>query len=287
MPNTEFNRFGVLQVTYQRMRTYRVFCCCHELNKHNWYPPLICIMEISDNLLILCWVTYTHWIMWNVVIFFQFICSNFQCRKEDGVQGSNFMYIKKIKKINGFESLRRVDIVYMFCTAFSSSLVSYIITFVLKAPAFLPLSLQRFIACCSYSVNCLSSCSTPSSSSGVSTGESSASTEPSSRSGGMSGAVPQICITPDESEVRGRALSRLNGSMLDLQNMDGADDLSPGDPEDKWVRRSLVELFTVAVSYVFVNRIVKWMKRSVVDDSPKTPYWLVTDLWTCRYSCYP
>ncbi|XP_042235645.1 uncharacterized protein LOC121875250, partial [Homarus americanus] len=72
-----------------------------------------------------------------------------------------------------------------------------------------------------------SSCNS-SSSSGVSTGGSSVG----SRSGSMGcGAVPQISITPDEAQVRGRALSRLNGSRLDLSSMDG--DLSPSDPEDK------------------------------------------------------
>lgn len=40
--------------------------------------------------------------------------------------------------------------------------------------------------------------------------------------------APTICVTPDEAEVRGRALSRLNGSRLDL-----CDDPSPGDPDDR------------------------------------------------------
>ncbi|KAK4293745.1 hypothetical protein Pmani_033580 [Petrolisthes manimaculis] len=43
---------------------------------------------------------------------------------------------------------------------------------------------------------------------------------------GGCGAVPQISITPDESEVRGRALSRLNGALPSAPP-------SPGDPEDK------------------------------------------------------
>ncbi|XP_063592556.1 uncharacterized protein LOC134769747 [Penaeus indicus] len=67
---------------------------------------------------------------------------------------------------------------------------------------------------------------TPSSSSGVSTGSSASSV-------GSTGypPVPQISITPDEAEVRGRALSRLNRSRSDLRVMD--DEPSPGDSEDK------------------------------------------------------
>nr|XP_045590600.1 centrosomal protein of 104 kDa-like [Procambarus clarkii] len=49
---------------------------------------------------------------------------------------------------------------------------------------------------------------------------------------GCTGGVPQISITPDEAEVRGRELSRLNGSRLDLTSVDGGD-LSPLDPEDR------------------------------------------------------
>ncbi|XP_037790833.1 centrosomal protein of 104 kDa-like [Penaeus monodon] len=68
--------------------------------------------------------------------------------------------------------------------------------------------------------------STPSSSSGVSTGSSASSV-------GSTGypPVPQISITPDEAEVRGRALSRLNRSRSDLRVME--DEPSPGDSEDK------------------------------------------------------
>ncbi|XP_069990312.1 centrosomal protein of 104 kDa isoform X3 [Penaeus vannamei] len=67
---------------------------------------------------------------------------------------------------------------------------------------------------------------TPSSSSGVSTGSSASSV-------GSTGypPVPQISITPDEAEVRGRALSRLNRSRSDLRVME--DEPSPGDSEDK------------------------------------------------------
>ncbi|XP_068203102.1 centrosomal protein of 104 kDa [Palaemon carinicauda] len=67
--------------------------------------------------------------------------------------------------------------------------------------------------------------STPSSSSGVSSSSSVG-------NGGTYPLVPQISITPDEAEVRGRALSRLNGSRSDLKSME-QDLHSPGDPEEK------------------------------------------------------
>ncbi|CAL4074672.1 unnamed protein product [Meganyctiphanes norvegica] len=67
--------------------------------------------------------------------------------------------------------------------------------------------------------------STPNSSSGFSSSSSTSST-------GYPTVVPQICITPDEQEVRGRCLSRLNSSNINLRDLED-ETPSPIDPEDK------------------------------------------------------